>query len=99
MMKKYFKKLFVFIILVIISLSAIFYVKADSGWDSDYGGGFDWSSSSDWGDYSDSGGIGGEFTGSVEDILFLIFCVSLITGLIILNHTFLFCSFIIMLFL
>ena len=85
-MKKYFKKLFVFIILVIISLSAIFYVKADSGWDSDYGGGSDWSSSFDWGDYSDSGGIGGEFTGSVGDILFLVFIVSLITGLIIFGY-------------
>ena len=54
-MKKYFKKLFVFIILVIVSLTTVFYVKADSGWDSDYGGGSSWSSSSDWGSSSDSG--------------------------------------------
>lgn len=47
-MKKYIKKISIFIILLIISLTAVFYVKADSGWDSDYG-------SSDWGDSYDSG--------------------------------------------
>ena len=47
-MKKYIKKISIFIILVIISLTAVFYVKADSGWDSDYGGGSDWGDS-DWG--------------------------------------------------
>ena len=48
-MRKYIKKITIFIILLIISLTAVFYVKADSGWDSDYGG-------SDWGgsDFSSS---------------------------------------------
>ena len=68
-MKKYIKKLFIIIILVIISLTTIFYVKADSGWDSDYGGGSDWGGSdwsgSDFGgsswdsDYGSSGFSGG----------------------------------------
>ena len=54
-MKKYIKKISIFIILLIISLTAVFYVKADSGWDSDYGGGSDWGGS-DWGGSSyDSG--------------------------------------------
>ena len=53
-MKKYIKKILISIILVIISLTTIFYVKADSGWDSDYGGGSDWGGSS-W-DSSDSSG-------------------------------------------
>ena len=52
-MKKYIKKILIFIILVIISLTAIFYVKADSGWDSDYGSS-DWGGSSWDSDYSSS---------------------------------------------
>ena len=45
-MKKYIKFIFIFVIFLFISLGTIFYVKADSGWDSDYGGGSSWSSSS-----------------------------------------------------
>ena len=63
-MKKYIKKILISIILVIISLTTIFYVKADSGWDSDYGGGSDWGGSS-W-DSSDSSG-GSDWGGSSWD--------------------------------
>lgn len=52
-MKKYIKFTFIFVILLCISLGTFFYVKADSGWDSDYGSS---SSSSSWGGSSyDSG--------------------------------------------
>lgn len=83
-MKKYFKKIFLFIILLLISLTTIFYVKADSGWDSDYGGS-DWGGSdysSSWGsDYdSDSGPMGlGEF------IIFMSILSPIIVILIIVN--------------
>ena len=60
-MKKYFKRIFLLFILIIISICTIFYVKADSGWDSDYGGS-DWGGSSyDFGSYdSDSGPVSNE---------------------------------------
>ena len=53
-MKKYLKVILVFVILLCISLGTFFYVKADSGWDSDYGGGSSWSSSSSDSSYDSS---------------------------------------------
>ena len=47
-MKKYIKKLSIMLIIILLSLTTVFYVKADSGWDSDYSGGSDWGGS-DWG--------------------------------------------------
>ena len=78
-MKKYIKKISIFVILVIISLTTVFYVKADSGWDSDYGGGSDWGDSS-W----DSSGSYGSDGGSVSDEEFIIVMCIMIPVIIIL---------------
>ena len=78
-MKKYIKKLSIFILLAIISLTTVFYVKADSGWDSDYGGGSDFGGSS-W----DSSGSYGSDGGSVSDEEFIIVMCIMIPVIIIL---------------
>ena len=86
-MKKYIKKISIILIIILLSLTAIFYVKADSGWDSDYGGGSDWGGS-DWGssswdsdsdydyDYGGSSGgyscVGGSFVFALSFIIFFI---------------------------
>lgn len=80
-MKKYIKRISIFIFLAIISLTTIFYVKADSGWDSDYSGGSDWGGS-DWGG-TDHDSNYGEFTGSTGDIIFLVLVLSGMTASII----------------
>ena len=80
-MKKYIKKISISIILVIISLTTIFYVKADSGWDSDYGGS-DWGGS-DWGGSSWDSDYGSNGSGDASDIMFILFLIVIVTYFIL----------------